>query len=44
VVDGKLYLNLNAGAQRVWNRDRVGNIETGNLNWLNIENKPVSEL
>jgi YHS domain-containing protein len=44
VVDGKLYLNLNAGAQRVWDKDRLGNIETGDSMWLNIENKSVSEL
>jgi ribosomal protein S4E len=43
-VDGKLYLNLNAGAQRVWDKDRLGNIETGDSMWLNIENKSVSEL
>lgn len=44
VVDDKLYLNLNAGAQRVWDRDRAGNIETGDSIWLDIENKSVSEL
>jgi YHS domain-containing protein len=44
VVDGKLYLNLNSGAQNVWNKDRIGNIASGNDIWMNIENKPVSEL
>jgi YHS domain-containing protein len=44
VVDGKLYLNLNSGAQNVWNKDRIGNIDSGNAIWLDIENKPVSEL
>ncbi|WP_395344658.1 YHS domain-containing (seleno)protein [Ningiella sp. W23] len=44
VVDGKLYLNLNAGAQRVWDKDRTGNIETGNDIWLDIENKSIAEL
>ena len=44
VVDGKLYLNLNAGAQRVWDRDRIGNIASGDSIWLDIENKSVSEL
>ncbi|MFC4700186.1 YHS domain-containing (seleno)protein [Glaciecola siphonariae] len=44
VVDGKLYLNLNSGAQNVWNKDRIGNIESGNAIWLDIENKSVSEL
>ncbi|MBT1450608.1 YHS domain-containing protein [Glaciecola sp. XM2] len=44
VVDGKLYLNLNAGAQRVWDKDRAGNIESGDSIWLNIEDKSVSEL
>nr|WP_136251774.1 YHS domain-containing (seleno)protein [Ningiella ruwaisensis] len=44
IVDDKLYLNLNAGAQRVWDKDRLGNIESGDSIWLDIENKSVSEL
>jgi YHS domain-containing protein len=44
VVDGKLYLNLNAGAQRVWDKDRAGNIASGDSIWLDIENKSASEL
>lgn len=44
IVDDKLYLNLNAGAQRVWDKDRIGNIESGNTIWFNIANKSVSDL
>lgn len=43
VVDGKLYLNLNAGAQRVWDKDRAGNIESGDAIWFDIAEKPVSQ-
>ena len=44
IVDGKLYLNLNAGAQRVWDKDRSGNITIADANWIDIEPKAVSEL
>lgn len=44
IVDGKLYLNLNARAQRVWDKDRNGNINIADANWVNIANTPVSEL
>jgi YHS domain-containing protein len=44
IVGDKLYLNLNAGAQRVWDKDRVGNINTADVNWIDIAPKTVSEL
>ena len=33
VVDDKLYLNNNAFAMQLWNRDRPGNIKAGDVNW-----------
>jgi hypothetical protein len=33
VVDGKLYLNYNAEAARVWSEDVPGNIVKGEKNW-----------
>ncbi len=33
IVDGKLYLNFNADAARIWNQDVPGNIRKGEENW-----------
>jgi YHS domain-containing protein len=33
IVDGKLFLNFNAEAARVWNQDVPGNIRKGEANW-----------
>lgn len=33
LVDGRLYVNNNALAQKLWNQDRPGNIEAGVVNW-----------
>ena len=33
VVDGKLYLNYDAGVQKDWEKDVPGNIANGNKNW-----------
>ena len=36
VVDGKLYLNLDSGVQKLWERDVPGNISRANKNWPRI--------
>jgi YHS domain-containing protein len=36
VVDGKLYLNINAAVKAKWDADRAGFIESGQKNWLNV--------
>lgn len=33
IVDGKLYLNLNSGIQRRWNKDQSGYISKANVEW-----------
>jgi hypothetical protein len=33
VVDGKLYVNNNAFAKKLWDQDRPANIEAGDSNW-----------
>ena len=33
IVEGKLYLNYNAGVQRKWSKDIPGNIAKGDQNW-----------
>jgi len=33
VVDGKLFLNNNALAKKLWDQDRPGNIKAGDENW-----------
>jgi len=33
IVTNKLYLNNNAFAMHLWDKDRPGNIQTGDINW-----------
>ncbi|MCZ6804180.1 MAG: YHS domain-containing (seleno)protein [Proteobacteria bacterium] len=44
VVDGKLYLNLDAGIQKEWLKDVPGRIKTADAKWLKILHKAPSEL
>lgn len=44
LVDGKLYLNLDAGIQEKWLKDIPGNIRKADDNWLKIKDKAPSEL
>ena len=44
VVDGKLYLNLNEGVQKIWAKDVPGNIEKADRNWRQIARKAPKEL
>ena len=39
IVDGKLYLNYNAGAQKEWEKDVPGNIKRGDANWPGLSRK-----
>ena len=39
IVGGKLYLNYNAEAARLWSRDIPGNIAAGNRNWPGVLGK-----
>lgn len=36
IVDGRLYLNLNASVQSSWKEDIPGNITSGNANWPKV--------
>src|SRR5882762_4534447 len=40
VVDGKLYVNNNAFAKKLWDQDRPGNIVAGDANWPLIPKRP----
>ena len=44
VVDGKLYLNLDARIQDQWLKDVSGKIAVANERWTKIRNKAPSEL
>ena len=44
IVDGKLYLNLNAAVQKKWLTDVPGYIETADDNWRDIKGKTAEEL
>jgi len=44
IVDGKLYLNLDAGIQQKWEEDLEGHIDSADDNWTDIEGKDPSEL
>ena len=39
IVDGRLYLNYNAGAQKKWEEDIAGNIRKGDANWPALSRK-----
>jgi hypothetical protein len=39
IVEGKLYLNLNASVQDRWRKDIPGNIEKGDRNWPRVLGK-----
>lgn len=36
IVDGKLYLNLDASVQTKWNKDHLAFIKRGDQNWPNV--------
>jgi YHS domain-containing protein len=44
VVDGKLYLNLNADIQAKWSEDVAGNLKTADQKWSRIKSTPVKQL
>lgn len=44
IVDGKLYLNINADAFQMWSADVPGNIAKANANWPVIKDKAPSSL
>ena len=44
IVDGKLYLNLDRGIQRKWQKDEPGHIKTADANWLKVKDKAPSDL
>jgi hypothetical protein len=39
IVKGKLYLNYNAEAQQLWEKDISGRIAKGDVNWPNLLKK-----
>lgn len=44
VVDGKLYLNVNADVFKKWSQDVAGNIAKANANWPAIKDKAANSL
>ncbi len=42
IVDGKLYLNLDAGIQKTWLKDISGAITKANANWPKLRDKTPS--
>jgi len=40
VVDGKLYLNYNAGVMQTWDKDRAFYIEKADTNWRTLVEEP----
>jgi len=44
VVDGKLFLNVNADVQKAWSRDVPGNIAKAETNWPDIKAKAPKDL
>jgi len=44
IVDGKLYLNLSADIQDVWNKDVTGNIKKADASWPKLAGKLPSEI
>ena len=44
IVDGKLYLNAHAGAQRHFLKDPKASIARANENWPDIKNTPAENL
>ncbi|MEB0137656.1 MULTISPECIES: YHS domain-containing (seleno)protein [unclassified Undibacterium] len=44
IVDGKLYLNLDAKIRSIWLKDTASRITDGNTNWKVIANKKAAEL
>ena len=43
VVDDKLYVNTNAFAMELWDKDRPGNIRAGKRNWPLIPKRPLPD-
>lgn len=37
LVDGKLYLNLNADIQKKWSEDKAANIQKAHTNWKTLQ-------
>ncbi|NJO31896.1 MAG: YHS domain-containing protein [Rhodospirillales bacterium] len=44
IVDGKLYLNLDAGIQQAWLKDIPGAIRKAGVNWPKLASKLPSEI
>lgn len=44
IVDGKLYLNVNADVSVAWQRDIPGNLEKANDYWPDIKNETPASL
>jgi YHS domain-containing protein len=44
IVDGKLYLNVNADVAKKWSEDVPGNISKANVNWPKIADKAPKDL
>lgn len=42
IEDGKLYLNYNTKVKTIWSKDRPGNIQKADANWLTIKNKDTN--
>jgi hypothetical protein len=44
IVDGRLFLNLDAEVQKKWSEDVAGNVAKADQNWRQIEHRAVGDL
>ena len=44
IVNGKLYVNVNADVDKAWKEDPAANISKGNQNWPEIKDKTPKDL
>lgn len=44
IVGGKLYLNVNAEASKLWHQDIPGNVRKAEANWPRIRSRTAAEL
>lgn len=44
IADGRLFVQLDLGTQKVWEQDRVKNIEIADRLWPNIASAPAASL
>ncbi len=43
IVDGVLYLNVSSQAQKLFDEDVAGNLQSAEANWVSLEPKPAAD-